>query len=673
MISLFTYITLALFQVNTPVPVQESTCLECHAQAQQQVSPSNNASAQGTISAETISPAEKKIDTSTLASSSHSKLACLECHKDGDKDHKNASLSPVDCSECHEKSNEAFKTSVHAQKQTKTDRDISCTDCHGTHDIYAAKDPRSKVFPSRLPTTCGECHGIKNEKSVGNGNNPWAYTSYTMSIHYKALTESGLIVSATCVNCHGSHDIRSRTDQESTVYRKNVSKTCSACHEGQYKDWSVSIHGQSVKDGNLDAPVCTSCHGEHEILARDNPNSTVAPLAISVSTCSRCHGADSMNRKYGIQATNVTTYEDSFHGMASKFGDPSVANCASCHGSHRIFPSSDPQSTVNSANLPKTCGACHIGAGTNFAIGSIHQPMESKGGFWLSAVKNFYIWMIILTISGMFFHNLLDYLKKLIEYNKSLKNGWVHQRFTLMERIQHVLLVISFAVLVITGFALKYPDAFWVQPLVDLKMGFLVRAYAHRIAALINMALCVFHLFYLIFTARGRDQVKAMMPNMQDARDLLHQMRYYIGLEKHSGNFGRYSYVEKSEYLALAWGTCVMVVTGLILWFEESALHWMPKWGWDLSELIHFYEAWLATLAILVWHIYHVALKPSGHGFTMAMVTGNLAEDLMQHEHPAEYREIKRSIASARDEKVDSKAPDDPDESHKSPSLGGHS
>jgi cytochrome b subunit of formate dehydrogenase len=85
-----------------------------------------------------------------------------------------------------------------------------------------------------------------------------------------------------------------------------------------------------------------------------------------------------------------------------------------------------------------------------------------------------------------------------------------------------------------------------------------------------------------------------------------------------------------------------MILTGIILWFEVGALEWMPKWCWDLAEIIHYYEAWLATLAIIVWHLYHVMLNPEAHGVSLAMLTGDLTEEDMEHEHGLELEQIKQ-------------------------------
>ena len=639
MILIAAFLILSFGAVENTGPGHEQTCLDCHGPVASSSSsqPITNSGEEtpGIKEDDTQAQNASIIDPEKLKDSAHAKLTCAECHTDSDIDHQKVALARVDCNGCHEQEAEHFNLSIHSQVATADNKKMGCTDCHGAHDAYAVKDPRSAVFPFNQPETCGTCHQ-SGEGDLAKHD----IDSYFTSIHFESLTKSGLLVSATCSSCHNSHDIRKRTDLESPVHRFQVAKTCATCHEGAYEDWAEGVHGQAFQDGDFDAPVCTHCHGEHDTRDRLDPLSRVNAMTVSNGTCILCHGPEKIKTIGEPIKSRSKSFEDSFHGLAARFGDPTVANCASCHGSHKILNSSNPASQVHQDNLPKTCGSCHPGAGENFAKGSVHNPTQSTGGHWLVGVRYAYILIITFTLLIMVGHNLLDYFKKLRDYNKKVKRGWKHERFNGFERLQHVATVLSFTILVITGFALKYPEAAWVQPLVDFRLGFLVRSYGHRIAAIIFMVLAVVHVYYLILTRRGRGQLVAMWPSLQDLKDVWHQLRYYLDMERKSGHFGRFSYVEKMEYLALLWGSLVMIVTGLILWFEESALLLMPKWGWDVAELVHLLEAWLATLAIIAWHLYHVMFKPSAHEFTLAMVTGNLSEEAMKHEHPEEYEKI---------------------------------
>jgi cytochrome b subunit of formate dehydrogenase len=153
-------------------------------------------------------------------------------------------------------------------------------------------------------------------------------------------------------------------------------------------------------------------------------------------------------------------------------------------------------------------------------------------------------------------------------------------------------------------------------------------------------ATCFYHMYYAIFTARGRDHLVRMIPKMRDARDVVGMMRYYAGLDAHRPKFGRFGYVEKAEYLALVWGSIVMAVTGFLLWFQDAALKHLPMWALDVATIVHYYEAILATLAIIVWHLYYVIINPDFAPMSLTWIDGKLSRHQMEHEHPLELKEI---------------------------------
>ena len=143
------------------------------------------------------------------------------------------------------------------------------------------------------------------------------------------------------------------------------------CHTEVAEQYRASVHGQALARGITQAPLCTDCHGEHKIIKHTNAASPVNAAHIR-DTCGSCHGDVRLDRKFGLPSDRLVSFDSSFHGLAAKAGVQTVANCASCHGVHNILPSSDPKSTINPKNLPKTCGQCHPGAGTRFAISQVH-------------------------------------------------------------------------------------------------------------------------------------------------------------------------------------------------------------------------------------------------------------------------------------------------------------
>ena len=216
-------------------------------------------------------------------------------------------------------------------------------------------------------------------------------------------------------------------------------------------------------------------------------------------------------------------------------------------------------------------------------------------------------------------------------------------RMTLNERLQHINLAVNFTLLVITGFALSYSTAFWVSPITDLPLGMTFRGFLHRLCGVATVFLGGYHLLYLAFTPRGRGIVKDMIPGLKDAIDLWETLKnnLFINRPAKELKMPRFNFREKLEYLGLIWGTIVMTVTGFILWFKTEWLQFFPLWTWDVARAIHFYEAILATLTIIVWHFYSVVFNPDTYPMSWAWITGYLTEHEMKEEHGLELEKIK--------------------------------
>jgi cytochrome b subunit of formate dehydrogenase len=126
-----------------------------------------------------------------------------------------------------------------------------------------------------------------------------------------------------------------------------------------------------------------------------------------------------------------------------------------------------------------------------------------------------------------------------------------------------------------------------------------------------------------------------------------------LGLRREPPAFDRFNYIEKAEYWALVWGTVVMTGTGLALWFENQSLRWLDKWVLDLATVIHYYEAWLAFLAIMIWHIYYVIANPEAYPMNWTWLTGRISEEHLRLEHPLEWERL-----TAAERQAESPAPE---------------
>ena len=300
-----------------------------------------------------------------------------------------------------------------------------------------------------------------------------------------------------------------------------------------------------------------------------------------------------------------------------------VAHCASCHGVHDILPSSDPRSSINPKNLPATCGKCHPEVSEAVFTGlTIHGGPEG-GAAVVRWVVRFYRVLIPLVIGGMLAHHALDFGRKLRRHVRRARAAPAVMRWTGGERVEHSVLLVSFIALAYSGFAIKFPQASWGAPFHWLG-GESFRSNFHRAFALVFVVLGFEHVVRLVARERGRRLLMAMAFR---ASDVGHAVGFLTGRARsmHAEDPHQFSYVAKAEYWALVWGAVVMSLTGGALVFKNWTLAHLPAWVPDFSTYVHYYEAVLATLAILVWHFYSVIFDPEVYPLDTSMLTGKAA------------------------------------------------
>ena len=578
------------------------------------------------------------IDETQYKASVHAGEGCTSCHADVSELPHPEGLKPVDCNACHTQA-ETYDKSVHGRASKDGDKSAAtCQDCHGKHDIRKKDDPLSHINPKNQPETCGRCHsdpGLVKSHMISVVN-PSA--KYLKSVHAQQVLK-GDMNAAYCTKCHGSHDLLSSDDPASKVYRKNIPDTCGACHPKPEEEYKKGIHGQAVAHGIKDAPTCIDCHGEHDIEAPAQEGSTVNKRAQVTATCTRCHDNERIMTRYGIVTGRQASYMDSYHGLAGAAGSTVVATCASCHEAHKILPQDNPESSINKENLAKTCGQCHKNAGPNFTVGAVHIMPTDQGQKALGIVRLVYLLMITSIIGGMIVHNTLVMGRRAAsKFKAELGGEGTYRRFTTSMTIGHLVLTITFIALALSGFALRYPETWWAQLLFHGEKGLAARGIVHRCAAiaLIGVALC--NGYFLLFTKPGRRELWCLMMRFKDAKDVLHNLAYVVGILKNPPLFDRYSYIEKFEYWGMWWGTMLMIVTGFCMWFVNIFLSFFPKLALDIVALIHFYEAWLAVLTIVVWHLYYMIFDPHTYPMNWSWITGHITIDDMKERHPLEYK-----------------------------------
>lgn len=638
--------------VTVPIAwsVGDDVCLGCH-------------SSQDALGDAGPRAANLVVDEKSLAGSPHEGFSCTQCHTDLAADDAPIphppKLAPADCSGCHAEAVDKLKTSIHgARPMERPGAKSACSSCHGAHAIRPAADPASMVHPARLGETCAACHAKENKAGLDVAE------QWKRSVHGMAALQWDIPDAPGCAACHEPHAMRALADPAEPLNRRNQMNVCASCHPSELKVVLRGAHGKAWQAGNLAAPVCSDCHGAHDVGRVDDRDSRVYASQVS-ATCGKCHGDPDLATRFGLRPDRVSTYENSYHGKGARWQDSNVANCASCHRYHDVRGADDPASAVHPSNLRATCGQadCHPGANATFAQLPVHAGAQKKGEALLRVVRISYVLIITFTLAFMTVHQALD-LRRAFQQRRKHKGHhahpaahepidppasepltqitaqggrWLIQRWSARMVVQHFLLALTFLTLVVTGFALEIP-ASWAEKLgTSAPAVFALRALLHRIAAVLMIATSLYHVWWLARTPRGRREFVAMFPRpIDDLKDMVGSLKYFLGLAEHPPAGRRYTYREKAEYWALVWGTFVMVATGIILW-SAAQWHWLLV---EVSRIVHTYEAILAFGAIVIWHMFSIQWRPGIGKTHPTWVNGTIPAHLMQEEHAREYQEM---------------------------------
>jgi len=428
------------------------------------------------------------VDGQLLAGSVHKSLTCRDCHG-GAKTfiagpHNEGKPLELLCANCHQEESREYHQSIHGIWHDRGDEVVAtCVDCHGGHQILPVSDPRSRVAKFNLHKTCGKCHQNPNIVKNRNIQEKQPVEHFVDSIHGQALLLKGLIVAPTCDDCHGSHDILPHEHPDSHVSRDRIPDTCGKCHVLVEDIYMQSIHGELVKARDARGPVCNTCHTAHEI---DTPTAPEFRLH-SDRMCGKCH------------QDRLENYRETFHGKALALGRENVAACYDCHGHHDILRASNPKSRISDERRLETCRKCHPKANQNFANYIIHADHTDKQRY--PALYYTFIFMTALLIGTFVFfaiHTVMWLFRSMALYTGDSKDfrqtkGKIRTdeeqyiRFRPLDRFLHGLVIFSFLLLVVTGMPLKFFYTDWAKWLFSIMGGQSVAAILHRVGAMITI------------------------------------------------------------------------------------------------------------------------------------------------------------------------------------------
>ncbi len=334
-----------------PARAGDQDCLECHATRAQVLDAATVLDVKLTDER-----AAQLVVAAMGPDSPHTGSACADCHpKATEIPHPAGMLAENPCLTCHEDVLGTLNKSAHGDPAGGTVLRASCANCHGAHDIKRIKDPSSLVSPSHVAWRCLQCH----DKGA-----------YLEGVHGQAVTVAGLDIAATCVSCHGGHDILNHKLAGSRVARRNISFTCGKCHGRLAETYRASVHGAALmSDDNPDVPTCVDCHEAHGTVDPRTPRFRQG----SPEICGKCHANKTMMAKYELSTNVFSTYVADFHGTTAELFRATTpdqplnqAVCYDCHGQHDIVSVRKAGAAAVAGRLLGRCQRCHPGASASF-------------------------------------------------------------------------------------------------------------------------------------------------------------------------------------------------------------------------------------------------------------------------------------------------------------------
>jgi cytochrome b subunit of formate dehydrogenase len=531
-------------------------------------------------------------------------------------------IDPATCLGCHgdKISAAAFSSSVHGKN--------GCNSCH-VQLTDLSRHVKGEIKMERV--RCERCHKKENAEHYA-------------SVHIQKDVK--------CADCH--------TDIHSHRYWKNdkriVVAKCIQCHD-QEAVYRQSIHGKTVAAGNQDSAACNDCHNLHDIKQISDPKVNTN-RAFHTKVCLTCHSDEKMMKRNNVFNVATRTYMDSYHGKNYRLGYPEkVAGCSDCHTAHSVLKASDPLSTVHPENLVATCKQCHKHATSKFSKFYAHGEHTDRKKYpllyWTFVLM---IGLLYSTFAVFWVHTILWMYRGFIENREKavlLAEGAIghipdgfkqYRRFNARHIILHILVIVSFLGLALTGLPLKFSDQELSKLLMSLFGGAANAALIHRICAVITFvyfllanAMCIHFLFFRkdipgnwMERMLGPD---SLCPN-EDIRDITAMMRWFF-FKGPKPTFERWTYWEKFDFLAVFWGMFAIGGSGLMLWFPEFFGNIFPGWMFNVATIVHSDEALLATGFIFTVHFFNTHFRPEKFPMDFVIFNGQISK----HEFIEERRD----------------------------------
>jgi len=337
---------------------------------------------------------------------------------------------------------------------------------------------------------------------------------------------------------------------------------------------------------------------------------------------------------------NVHKYSHDVYPAKAALG---AKGCADCHGKGAAF------FFAGITVYPFDEAARPVLASQAEIIGYDGNPREYSGV--VSWVAAFFKWLTILVMALLVMHIILDYVARKrrlprIEANLGREGDNVVQRFNTHYLTQHFLLMASVIVLLISAvflWSLRYPGASWAATVSASLGGIELWRVIHRLAAVILVGTCLYHMIYSLLHPEGRRDFLLLLPRKIDVVNYWQHLKWRFGRTDQRPRFGRFTPREKFDYWAVFWGCAIMVTTGLVMWFPKVIWMIWPQASitvFDVAKEAHAHEALLALLALSIWHMYNVHLRPGRFPGSLFWIDGKISRHELMREHPAEIDQM---------------------------------
>lgn len=506
------------------------------------------------------------------------------------------------CAECH--AVETLRTGVHRAV-------VPCLACHA-QDRHRDMPLDSGVAAQTRSALCSRCHAdVESSHPHGEG-------------------------APVCTDCHSAHG-----DPPIAVATALIARRCGSCHRSEFAGYAQGAHAGAIADApNPDAPSCVTCHPSH------GPALSVAVARREATArCIECHSNDELARRYDLPSMAGRSYADDFHGRTMEFlsqdaggeTQPDVLICADCHGAHDV-------TWKDRGDMAAVCLGCHRTADARIAGAWLgHEPINRSNGVIVWAIRLFYYVFIPLVLGGLLIHILFD-----IRHQLRKRGTRVHgrarsrigvTRFSPIERIEHLLAMTTFTLLVLTGLPQAWPGSSLGNWFIQLFGGITATRLVHRTTGVFFMTLLVLHVGRAVYGIVRNRRLPVMFATRRDFTAVWQTLRHMLGRGP-GPKAGKFDFREKFEYWGLFLGGTLMTVTGLLLMFPDGASRLLPGAMLVGARVMHGLEATFAVLVVILWHTWGVILRPEVFPLDTSIFTGKISLDRLSEEHALEYDRI---------------------------------